>query len=51
MGGGTVDTQQEGYYPLPGEIAQLFVASGFRVEDMLSLNWKTVLPLIQHWLV
>jgi ubiquinone/menaquinone biosynthesis C-methylase UbiE len=29
---------QEGYYPLPGEIEQLFVASGFRVEDMLSLK-------------
>lgn len=29
---------QEGYYPLPGEIEQLFVASGFRFEDMLSLK-------------
>jgi S-adenosylmethionine-dependent methyltransferase len=29
---------QEGYYPLPGEIEQLFVAAGFRIEDMLSLR-------------
>jgi ubiquinone/menaquinone biosynthesis C-methylase UbiE len=29
---------QEGYYPLPGEIEQLFVTSGFRIEDMLSLK-------------
>jgi ubiquinone/menaquinone biosynthesis C-methylase UbiE len=29
---------QEGYYPLPSEIEQLFVASGFRCEDMLSLK-------------
>ena len=29
---------QEGYYPLPGEIEQLFAASGFRPEDMLSLK-------------
>jgi hypothetical protein len=28
----------EGYYPLPSEIEQLFVASGFRFEDMLSLK-------------
>lgn len=30
--------EQEGYYPLPSEIEQLFVASGFRFEDMLSLK-------------
>lgn len=29
---------QEGYYPLPSEIEQLFVASGFQFEDMLSLK-------------
>jgi ubiquinone/menaquinone biosynthesis C-methylase UbiE len=29
---------QEGYYPHPSELEQLFVASGFRVEDMLSLR-------------
>jgi cyclopropane fatty-acyl-phospholipid synthase-like methyltransferase len=29
---------QEGYYPLPSELQQLFVASGFRVEDLLSLK-------------
>jgi len=29
---------QEGHYPLPDEIAQLFVASGFQLEDMLSLK-------------
>ena len=29
---------QEGYYPLPSEIEQLFVSSGFQVEDMLSLK-------------
>jgi len=29
---------QEGYYPLPTEIERLFVASGFQVEDMLSLK-------------
>lgn len=29
---------QEGYYPLPDEIVQLFTASGFRVEDLLSLK-------------
>jgi ubiquinone/menaquinone biosynthesis C-methylase UbiE len=29
---------QEGYYPWPDEIEQLFVASGFRVEDLLSLK-------------
>jgi ubiquinone/menaquinone biosynthesis C-methylase UbiE len=29
---------QEGYYPLPSEIEQLFVTSGFRLEDMLSLK-------------
>jgi S-adenosylmethionine-dependent methyltransferase len=29
---------QEGYYPVPSEIEQLFVASGFRLEDMLSLK-------------
>jgi hypothetical protein len=29
---------QEGYYPVPSEIEQLFVASGFRFEDMLSLK-------------
>jgi ubiquinone/menaquinone biosynthesis C-methylase UbiE len=29
---------QEGYYPPPSEIEQLFVTSGFRVEDMLSLK-------------
>jgi SAM-dependent methyltransferase len=29
---------QEGYYPVPGEIEQLFVASGFRCDDMLSLK-------------
>ena len=29
---------QEGYYPLPSEIEQLFVTSGFRSEDMLSLK-------------
>jgi S-adenosylmethionine-dependent methyltransferase len=29
---------QEGYYPLPSEIEQLFVASGFQLEDMLSLK-------------
>jgi SAM-dependent methyltransferase len=34
----TLSGFQEGYYPLPVEIAQLFVASGFRVEDMLSLK-------------
>ncbi|MEO7731679.1 MAG: hypothetical protein ABIY55_11950, partial [Kofleriaceae bacterium] len=29
---------QEGFYPLPEELAQLFVAAGFRVEDLLSLR-------------
>jgi len=29
---------QEGYYPLPDEIVQLFAASGFRVEDLLALR-------------
>lgn len=29
---------QEGYYPLPSEIEQLFVAAGFRCEDLLSLK-------------
>lgn len=29
---------QEGYYPEPSELEQLFAASGFRVEDMLSLR-------------
>jgi hypothetical protein len=29
---------QEGHYPLPSEIEQLFVASGFQFEDMLSLK-------------
>ena len=29
---------QEGYYPLPAEIEQLFATSGFQVEDMLSLK-------------
>jgi ubiquinone/menaquinone biosynthesis C-methylase UbiE len=29
---------QEGYYPLPSEVEQVFVASGFRFEDMLSLK-------------
>jgi len=29
---------QEGYYPQPGELVQLFVASGFQFEDLLSLK-------------
>jgi ubiquinone/menaquinone biosynthesis C-methylase UbiE len=29
---------QEGYYPLPSELEQLFVSSGFQVEDLLSLK-------------
>lgn len=29
---------QEGYYPLPDEIEQLFIVSGFSIEDMLSLK-------------
>jgi cyclopropane fatty-acyl-phospholipid synthase-like methyltransferase len=29
---------QEGYYPLPEDIVQLFMASGFQVEDVLSLK-------------
>jgi hypothetical protein len=29
---------QEGYYPLPSELEQLFVAAGFQIEDLLSLK-------------
>ena len=29
---------QEGYYPQPSELEQLFVASGFSIDDMLSLK-------------
>ena len=29
---------QEGYYPFPSEIEQLFTSSGFHVDDMLSLK-------------
>lgn len=29
---------QEGYYPLPDELAQLFTAAGFRCDDLLSLK-------------
>jgi ubiquinone/menaquinone biosynthesis C-methylase UbiE len=29
---------QEGYYPAPSELEQLFVTAGFRVDDLLSLK-------------
>jgi len=29
---------QEGYYPAPSEVVQLFETSGFRIDDMLSLK-------------